>query len=387
MLSIFGTSFFSQKEKELTLLELVQSCVRNTQLLVDTQSADSSLSKELSLPVLSEIIGGLVHSSSCADELCDTLNSIHIIILSDDSTGIKKQCSNECKEELVSLMLNEGLVELLLWNFGLIPLEAKKNIVFILQACIIWNYAKFNEYFGSNERILDKLIDNHLIHDAALHCGTLLRESIRNCHRTVTTLLTTGKNSFWKLFKICANDNTQVDVIVDAFNTIREILTYTDKELVSQFLTDSCSEFNLHFDSLILSKNYIIRRLSLKLLGELLLDRNYVTFTILFVSNKTNLINVMRLLIDSSAAIQFESFHVLKVFVIIPNKTKENSRILYQNKTKLIQLIESIGMQKNDSDCVDESNMHYAADKMLVSSILKSLQISDDNINAMVVDT
>ena len=380
MFSIFGKTFFSSKVTEsstdVKLLDIVQSCIRNMQLLIDTQSLDSSQSKELSIPVISEIIGGLVTSSSCVDELSDALSNIRIVILSDDSVNINDRVSNDCKEVLVSSMLQEGLVELLVLNIGLLPLEAKKNVVFIFQACIKWNYGQFNEHFCSNERILDKLIDNYLIHDVALHCGTLLRESIRNYNKTVTTILTTSKRSLWKLFEICVNDNVQFDIIVDAFNTIREILTCADKVLVSNFLSETCDEFNVYFDTFILSKNYVIRRLSLKLLGELLLDKSNVDFTVSYVANKANLINVMKLLIDPSTAIQFESFHVLKVFIIIPNKTKQILRILYQNKTKLIQLIERIGIQKTDSDFLHDG--HDSEDKRFVLSILESLQIVDD---------
>ncbi len=392
MFSIFAKTFFSPKEKELNissevkLLDIVQSCVRNMQLLIDTQCIDSSLSKELSIPVLSEIIGGLVPSSSCVDELCDAVTNLRIIILSDDLSSTKSHISKECKEELVSLMFKEGLVEILIWNFGLLPLESKKNIVFIFQACIKWNYAKFSEHFCCNERILDKLIDNYLIHDVALHCGTLLRDCIRNCSKTVSILFNEAKNSLWKLFAVCVNDNIQFDIMVDAFNTIREILTYNDKESVTHFLTNNCDQFNAYFDALILSQNYIIRRLSLKLLGELLLDKNNINFTISYAANNTNLKNVMKLLIDPSAAIQFESFHVLKVFIIIPNKAKEISRILYQNKTKLIQLVESIGMHKHDNDFMGDNDVHSIEDKRLVLSILESLHISDDNEDILVVN-
>ena len=392
MFSIFAKAFFSPKEKELKCssevksLDIVQSCVRNMQLLIDTQSIDSSLSKELSIPVLSEIIGGLVPSTSCVDELCESVTNIRIIILSDDSTGRNKHISNEYKEELVSLMLKEGLVEILIWNFWLVPLESKKNIVFIFQACIKWNYAKFCEHFCSNERILDKLIDNYLIHDVALHCGTLLRDSIRNCSKTVSILLNEAKNILWKLFAVCVNDNVQFDIMVDAFNTIREILVHNDKELVTHFLVNNCDQFNTYFDALILSQNYIIRRLSLKLLGELLLDKSNMNFTISYVANKTNLKNIMKLLIDPSAAIQFESFHVLKVFIIIPDKSKEILRILYQNKTKLIQLVERIGMHKSDNDFYGDSEIHSIEDKKLILSILKSLNISDDNEDIAVVN-
>lgn len=67
------------------------------------------------------------------------------------------------------------------------------------------------------------------------------------------------------------------------------------------------------YNTLILSQNYVTKRQSLKLLGEILLDRaNYAIMT-RFIADEANLKCMMNFLRDKSRNIQFEAFHVFKV--------------------------------------------------------------------------
>jgi calcium binding protein 39 len=64
---------------------------------------------------------------------------------------------------------------------------------------------------------------------------------------------------------------------------------------------------------LILSNNYVTKRQSLKLLGEILLDRANFNVMTRYIANEANLKMMMNLLRDKSKNIQFEAFHVFKV--------------------------------------------------------------------------
>jgi calcium binding protein 39 len=67
------------------------------------------------------------------------------------------------------------------------------------------------------------------------------------------------------------------------------------------------------YNVLLTSENYVTRRQSLKLLGELLLDRSNFSVMMRYICNKDNLKRMMMLLRDQSSNIQFEAFHVFKV--------------------------------------------------------------------------
>lgn len=64
-----------------------------------------------------------------------------------------------------------------------------------------------------------------------------------------------------------------------------------------------------------MSGNYVNKRQSLKLLGEILLDRANFNVMTQYIANESNLKMMMNLLRDKSKNIQFEAFHVFKVCV------------------------------------------------------------------------
>ena len=68
-----------------------------------------------------------------------------------------------------------------------------------------------------------------------------------------------------------------------------------------------------HYQTLLTSENYVTRRQSLKLLGELLLDRSNYNVMSRYISNAENLKLMMNLLKDKSRNIRIETFHVFKV--------------------------------------------------------------------------
>lgn len=70
--------------------------------------------------------------------------------------------------------------------------------------------------------------------------------------------------------------------------------------------------FNM-YNTLIMSDNYVTKRQSLKLLGEILLDRANYSIMTRYIASEANLKLMMNFLRDRSRNIQFEAFHVFKV--------------------------------------------------------------------------
>ncbi|MGH0185808.1 UNVERIFIED_CONTAM: hypothetical protein FKN15_019102 [Acipenser sinensis] len=86
------------------------------------------------------------------------------------------------------------------------------------------------------------------------------------------------------------------------------------------------------------------------LLGELLLDRHNFTIMTKYISKPENLKLMMNLLRDKSPNIQFEAFHVFKVFVANPNKTQPIVDILLKNQTKLIEFLSNFQKDRTDDE-------------------------------------
>jgi hypothetical protein len=77
-----------------------------------------------------------------------------------------------------------------------------------------------------------------------------------------------------------------------------------------------------------------------------LLDRANFNVMTKYISDQQNLKLMMNLLRDKSKNIQFEAFHVFKVFVANPNKAKPILDILTKNKEKLISFLSNFHNEK-----------------------------------------
>jgi calcium binding protein 39 len=81
-------------------------------------------------------------------------------------------------------------------------------------------------------------------------------------------------------------------------------------------------------------------------LGELLLDRANFNVMTKYIADLANLKLVMNLLRDKSKNIQFEAFHVFKVFVANPNKPAPILSILVKNRDKLVGFLSGFQNEK-----------------------------------------
>ena len=86
------------------------------------------------------------------------------------------------------------------------------------------------------------------------------------------------------------------------------------KALLSNYLSVN---FDLFFDKynniLVQSESYVTKRQSIKLLGEILLDRANYEVMMSYVDRGSNLKMCMNLLKDERKMVQYEGFHVFKV--------------------------------------------------------------------------
>lgn len=178
----------------------------------------------------------------------------------------------------------------------------------------------------------------------ALNCGAMLRDCLRDDQIAKAVL---EGPVFLRFF-----DKVEVanfEVASDAFSTFKDLLT-RHKPVVAAYLQEHYQEFFAAYLRLLQSTNYVVRRQSLKLLGELLLDRSNVKVMLKFVSDVQHLMTMMVLLKDQSRSIQFEAFHVFKVFVANPNKPQPIVDILANNRDKLLKYLEDFHTEKEEDE-------------------------------------
>lgn len=99
------------------------------------------------------------------------------------------------------------------------------------------------------------------------------------------------------------------------------------------------------------------KRQSIKLLGELLLERSNYRIMTKYVADPEHLKLVMGLLRQPAGMIKFESFHVFKIFVANPDKSVGVQKILILNRDKLLSFLASFCEDRNeDLQFVDEKS-------------------------------
>jgi len=177
---------------------------------------------------------------------------------------------------------------------------------------------------------------------------------IRGCiAREELALVVLNSESFFKLFTYI--ESPSFDIATDAFATLKELLT-VHKLLTCDFLDNNYDQVFAKYSNLLTSENYVTKRQALKLLGELLLDK--VNFNVMtkYISYSKNLKLMMNLLVNDSRSIQFESFHVFKIFVANPHKPEPILKILRRNKDHLIDFLTQFHNDNEDEQFSDEKS-------------------------------
>lgn len=159
--------------------------------------------------------------------------------------------------------------------------------------------------FAANTTLCELLLKNCGIPATYLQSGKMLRSCISHA-LLIKQLL--ASQQFWTLFKI-ARDN-DFDMSSSGFATLKAVLTSSESE---SFLEANKTELFVQFRNLIKEGNYVTKRETLHLLGDILLDKANYSLMEAFVKSSTNLKVVMNVMIEMSKSVRFEAFHIFKV--------------------------------------------------------------------------
>ncbi|KAK0086611.1 hypothetical protein PV325_002854 [Microctonus aethiopoides] len=255
--------------------------------------------------------------------------------------------------QLAQELYNSNLLLLLVQNLSRIDFEGKKDVAQVFNNILrrqIGTRSPTVEYICTKPEILFTLIYEH--QDIALNCGTMLRECAR--YEALAKIMIYS-DDFYNFFKYV--EVSTFDIASDAFSTFKELLT-RHKILSAEFLEVNYDKVFSHYQRLLNSENYVTRRQSLKLLGELLLDRHNFSVMTRYISNPENLKLMMNMLKEKSRNIQFEAFHVFKVFVANPNKPKPILDILLRNRQKLIDFLTRFHTDRAEDDQFNDEKVY-----------------------------
>lgn len=307
------------------------------------------------------------------EEVARTMSQMKVIV-----QGTQEAESNpEQVHQLIHAIIQEDLLYDISKSVRLLPFEARKDTQILFSH--ILRFKPQNAAPGDpsaisylvlqRPEILIELCRGYNYAHSAMPCGQILRQAL--AYDTIAAVILydesqpgeravqlkevdvgrrqSGKGTFWNFFQWINKGSFEVSA--DAFTTFRDILT-KHKQLVSQYLATNYDLFFTQFYNpvLLLSQSYVTKRQSIKLLGELLLDRsNYVVMT-QYVASGDNLKLTMNLLKDDRKMVQYEAFHVFKVFVANPNKSDEVRRLLIKNRGRLLRFLPGFLEGRTDDD-------------------------------------
>ncbi|KAM7271066.1 hypothetical protein ACFE04_030280 [Oxalis oulophora] len=248
--------------------------------------------------------------------------------------------------QLTLEFFKEDTFQLLITCLPKLSLGARQDATHVLANLLRQKVRSRNvasEYLENNFNVMDVLISGYEDNEIALTYGAILRECIR--HQSVAKYVLESEY-MKKFFQYIQNPNFEIASDVQA--TFKELLT-RHKSTVAEFLLQNYDWFFADYNSQLLeSPNYITRRHAIKLLGDMLLDRSNTNVMVRYVSVLDNMRILMNLLRDSKKTIQFETFHVFKLFVANQQKPPEIVNVLVTNKSKLLRFLGDFHPDKED---------------------------------------
>ncbi|XP_026407546.1 putative MO25-like protein At5g47540 [Papaver somniferum] len=336
-------SLFKSKPK--TPVELVR-LTRELLIFVDTDSTTKGTKRDEKMAEL----GKLMRDLKC------------VLYGNSDSEPLAEACA-----QLTQEFFKQNTLRLIIICLPKLNLETRKDatqVVANLQRQQVQSRLIASDYLESNKDLMDILISEYENMDLALHYGAMLRECIR--HQIIARYVLELEH-MKKFFDFIQLPN--FDIASDASTTFKELLT-RHKSTVADFLTKNYDWFFAEYNGKLLeSSNYIIRRQSVKLLGDMLLDRSNSPVMMKYVCSKDNLRILMNLLREQSKNIPLEAFHVFKLFAANQNKPPEIVDILVANRSKLLRFFSEFKIDKEDEQ--------FEADKAQVIKEIVALEPKD----------
>jgi len=267
----------------------------------------------------------------------------------------------ECVKQSIPWMISQGL--------PMLEFEARKDAAATYNGLARAKDLETGRYKVAEElserndgEELEGLILGYEKQSSALAYGAMLREVVRH-EKVLEKVL--RRESFLKFFEYMQCEN--FEIASDAMASFRECLT-RHKDIVARFLIgDAYEGFFEKFNDLLEQGNYVCKRQSLKLLGEILLDRASGEVMMKYISKAENLCLMMNLLRDDAKSIQYEAFHVFKVFVANPNRLPAVTSILEANKEKLMHYLSKFHEER------DKDDAQFAEERQTLIDVLQGI--------------
>lgn len=246
--------------------------------------------------------------------------------------------------------------------------EVRKHVISIFNVLVRFGPnavaadSHIQDYARRTPRFFSLLVEGYARPEIATHCGMMLRSCAR--HRQLVAAFLDQPAMLQHLLTFTSKGS--FDVTSDAFSSLHDLLLM-HKDVSAAFLEAHFQEFFRLYNALLQPDDYVTQRQALKLLSEILLDRTFMRVMLMYIGEEQFLQIHMNLLRSDSKVIQFEAFHVFKIFVANPQKPPKVQLILHKNKEKLVRLLETLAPNRPD-------DKQFAEDRVTVIGKLQNLE-------------
>jgi calcium binding protein 39 len=270
---------------------------------------------------------------------------------------------------LVRLMIQPdvNLPLLLLLSIAHLDFEYRKLVVILFKHCFKSDEA-FRDYCCAERLpVLDFLLEGYTParRGVCVNCHNMLEECVTRDPRAVDRLLRSKfLASFFESYVLSTDFEVQSKALALLSRALKQYPKTTAK-----FLKDPVigADFFARYNAVLSTGNYVSTVQFLSLLSDLLMVRKNRKVMVAYVSEKANLMVIMKLLRHKSASIAYEAFHVFKIFVANPVKPDRVLFVFTQNSKKLIKFMKKF-QRERDADEPD-----FAEERQRVIDSLKEL--------------
>jgi calcium binding protein 39 len=190
---------------------------------------------------------------------------------------------DEVVSSLCRVLCEEEVFPLLLLHMRAVDLEVRKDMAAVFNALVrgdVLGFVSPGGYMSAHLGLLAQLADGYTAPDVALVTGSMLRECLKVPHLHEAMLMGSDgglSTPLRSLFETHVH-NPNFEVAADAFETLQELVT-CNKSLVFRVLNPNGGDasaaryhdFFAQYSGMLTSDNYVLKRLSLRLLSEFLL--------------------------------------------------------------------------------------------------------------------
>lgn len=266
-------------------------------------------------------------------------------------SGIETEVPDDVVEMLDQMVASDTLLRLLS-HFPRFDFDALHQFGYIFTFAFRQRKEQATKYICAHPQVLQLLVDGHKSSATAPACGQIVRDACRS--EPINKLMLHTPSLFRPFFTYI--ESKQFDMSSDAFSTFQLMLT-KHPDMASKFLLDNFESFFTDFDELLKSRNYVAKRQALKFLGELLHNRKNFYIMMKFVTSDVQLEVMLSQVFGKTKAIQYESFHVFKIFLANPRKPKAVLDILLRDREKLTTFLKTFNWLKFTDQNQGEKDM------------------------------